>query len=276
MKKLTLLMIPVALAFVGLSSCHKDFDPKSYAPPLVINGFSSTNAVAKDALVAHYAFDGNLIDSVSGTAGVATGTSFSGGVVKQALQGAANSYVLATPSAAVKSLSSFTIDEWVNTAPPGPGIIGIFTLANTTSFWGNIEMFYQNGSTNAAGQFQMHLANATKDGFYVVNNVQNLFDKPVNIAVTYNAADGTCQLFVNGSKVNSGPSGITGPLDFQNVGKLVFGCVQFETSPSLTSATDSQPWAYYNLGTTDEVRIYNKVLSSSEIGAIVALEGRGK
>jgi Concanavalin A-like lectin/glucanases superfamily len=277
MKKLTnLLMLPAALVLVGLSSCNKEFNPKSYAPPLIINGYSSSGSIEKDALVAYYAFNGSLIDSVSKTSGVSTSTTFGKGEVGQGLQGAANGYVLAPPSDAVKALNSFTISEWINTPPPGPGIIGIFTLANTTQFWGNIEVFFENGSSNTNGMFRLHIDQGGTDNTYSVNNLQNLFNKWVNITYSYDAPTGTCTLYVNGSSVNVGTAGIKGNLNFPDVGNLVFGCVQFMTTPSQTIGSDAQGWAYFNVGLTDEVRVYNKVLTGTEISAIVALQGRGK
>src|SRR5215217_8336501 len=91
----------VAAATVGLSSCQKEFDPSSYAPPLNIGGYTSSKEIASSNLVAYWAFDGNLLDSVSNTAGVNTGTAFSPGNKGQALQGAPNSYVTTTPAPTV-------------------------------------------------------------------------------------------------------------------------------------------------------------------------------
>lgn len=277
MKKLTkFLIVPVVFGAMGLSTCHKNFDAKSYAPPLVINGYTNSAAVAKSNLAAYYAFNGSLIDSVSGQQATSFGTSFGNGEIGKGLQGGLNAYVSAAPSQKIKSLQSFTISEWVNTPPPSTGIIGIFSLANTTAFWGNIDVFFENGSSNTNGIFKMHIANATSDGFFVVSNLQNLFGKWVNLTFTYNQTDGSSTLYVNGSKAGSGASGITGPLNFANLGPLTFGCVQFMTTPSETSATSSQPWASFNTGLTDEVRIYDRVLTDVEVSSIVALQGRGK
>lgn len=277
MKKSKIYLIVLALVSVGLSSCLKEFNPKSYAPPLVINGFTSSSEIEKASLAAYYSFNGTLVDSVSGTAGTNTGTTFTKGEVGQGLQGALNSYVTAVPSDKVKALNSFTISEWVNTPPPSTGIIGIFTLANTTQFWGNIEIFIENGSDNTNGKIRVHIDQGGNDYTYAVDGVLNLFNVWKNITVTYDAPTGVCTLFVNGSKVNTGTAGsLVGDLNFQNVGDLVFGTVQFNTDPSQTSATGSQPWASYLTGQMDEVRVYNKVLSDNEIGALVALQGRGK
>lgn len=278
MKKLVgkKLMIGVLL-IVGMGSCMKQFDPSSYAPPLNIGGYTSVKQIATANLVGYWSFNGNLIDSVSGTAGTATGSTFTAGFEGQALQGALNSYVLATPSDAIKGLQSFTSTLWVNTPPPSTGIIGFLSLANTANFWGNIDMFFENGSTNTNGKVRIHITKGTSDYTYAVDNVQNLFGSWVNIAFSYDATTSKCTLYVNGSSVSSGTiNGLTGPLNFTSVGKLVFGCVQFQTNPSQTTATGSQPWASYLTGTLDEVRIYNKALAASDISAIVALQAKGK
>ena len=57
---------------------------------------------------------------------------------------------------------------------------------------------------------------------------------------------------------------------------MVFGTVQFQTTPSLTTSTGKQDWASYLVGQLDEVRIYNKALTADEISALSKLEGRGK
>jgi hypothetical protein len=277
MKKTNLYILTAVLVSTGLSSCQKKFDPSTYAPPLDINGYTAANEVAKESLIAYWGFDGSLVDSVSNTAGTATGTTFAEGTKGDALQGALNSYVIAVPSTAVANLKSFTITEWINTPPPSVGIIPIFSLAHKTGFWGNIEFFFENGSTNDNGLLRFHLFNGTDDKALEVNGVKNLFNKFVNIAVSYDGATSTCKVYVNGSRVFSGPfPGVTGPLNFKEQGNLVFGAPQFMTTPSQTSGHGAEGWASFNAGKLDEVRIYNKALSDIEVGSIAKLEGRGK
>jgi hypothetical protein len=278
MKKMNkILMVSAAFACLGLSSCQKGFDPKSYAPPLSVNGFTASSQVAKESLVGYWAFDGSLIDSISGAVGTNVGTTFAKGIKGQALQGALNSYVLNTPSTAVVGLQSYTITFWVNTPPPSTGIIGIFALSNTTGFWGNLEMFFENGSSNTNGIIKLHIQQGDHDNFFVTQGLQNLFGKFVAITLSYDAATGNNKLYVNGSSVSTAVlGGITGPLSFPNAGQLVFGCDQFQTNPSLTSATQFPGFASFLTGQLDQVRIYNKALSDLEVSSIVNLEGRGK
>jgi hypothetical protein len=282
MKKLTnILITTTAFACLGLSSCQKKFDPNSYAPPLNVNGFTASSQVAKESAVGYWAFDGSLIDSVSKVVGVNTGTSFSKGIKNQALQGALNSYVVNTTAAAVAGLQSFTISFWVNTPPPSTGIIGVFALANKNQFWGNLEMFFENGSSNANGTIKMTMdyGNAGQNtAFFVTSNLQNLFNTWTSITISYNGATTVSNLYVNGARVNNatGVGGLSGPLTLVNVGNLVFGADQFQTNPSQTTAAQYPGFASFLTGQLDEFRIYNRALTDIEVSSLVNLQGRGK
>jgi len=272
-KGLPLLMVCGVL----FSSCYKKFDPTTYQPAFTVNGYTSVAEIGAGSLVGYWSFDGNYVDSVSNTTGTNVGTTFTGGFKGQALQGALNGYVLTAPSNGIKNLQSFTITEWVNTPPPSTGIIDFFTLSNTTKFWGNIEMFFENGSDNSNGKIRVHVNKDGNDKTYAIDGVPNLFNTWVNIAVSYDAPSSTFTLYINGNKVNSGTvSGLSGPLSFADVGNIVFGTTQFQTSPSQTSGTTSQPWASFMTGKIDEVRVYNKALNASDLQALIVLQGKGK
>ncbi|QEC67907.1 LamG domain-containing protein [Panacibacter ginsenosidivorans] len=269
-------LLLILCAAFGLSSCYKKFDTSSYAPALSIGGYTGADEIAPSNLVAYFPFDGDYADKVSGTAGVNTGTSFSGGIKNQSLKGGLNSYVLFTPGASITTMQSFTITYWVNSPAPSTGIIGLVNLANTTGFWGNIDMFFENGSTNSNGILKAHITNGPVDSWVVKDGLVNLFDSWNHIALSYDAGTTTFKLYVNGSPVTTNVVDGFGPLQFTNTGNIVIGCVQFQTDPSQTSATTAQDWASYLTGTMDEVRIYNKALGDADISALVKLEGRGK
>lgn len=279
MKKIVVITLTAIVgAFVfSMSSCYKKFDPKSYQPAFTFNGYTSVAEIGAGSLVGYWAFEGGYIDSVSKTAGTPKGTGFGTGFKGQALQGALNSYVLAAPSNAIKSLQSFTIAEWVKTPPPSTGIIDFFTLSNKQTFWGNIEMFFENGSDNTNGKLRIHISQNGADNTYSVDGISGLFNSWVNIAVTYDASGSTLSVFRNGTKVSSGKIGsISGPLVFTNVGNLIFGAPQFQTTPSETSGATSQSWASFMTGQIDEIRVYNKALTESDLQAMIVLQGKGK
>ncbi|HWZ13706.1 MAG TPA: LamG domain-containing protein [Mucilaginibacter sp.] len=277
MKNLTKIgMIAAALGSFALSSCQKNFDPKTYAPPLNIGGYTSVKSIATSNLVGYWAFNGSLVDSVSNTAAVATGTSFTKGFEGQALQGANNAYAVTNTPAAIQNLHSFTVTAWVQSPQNTNGIVGILDIANANSFWGNLDIFFENGSTPTSGNLKIHTNNNGADGWLGNYVITNPWNKWMNVGVSYDATSSTFKVYVNGSKIATQTIAGFGPLQFQNASKMVFGTVQFQTTPSLTTSTGSQPWASYLTGQLDEVRIYNAALTDAQIGAIVGLEGRGK
>jgi hypothetical protein len=270
------LLLVIAITGAVVVGCYKKFDPDTYAPELEIGGYTSSSQISPSNLIAYWPFDGDLIDKVGGANGTNTGTTFAVGYKGQALQGALNSYVLATPSANITNMHSFTITYWVNSPAPSNGIIGLVNLAKTDGFWGNIDMFFENGATNTDGKFRAHIQNGASESWVAKDGIVNMFDTWTAIAVSYNETTNTFKLYVNGSAIFTSVAAGFGPINFTNVGKLVFGCVHFQTTPSQTSATGSQGWASYLTGRLDEVRIYNMALADSDVNALVLLEGRGK
>ena len=276
-------MSTMAVVF-ALSSCQKGFDAKSYAPqrPLPkFDGYANSKDILPDSLVAYWSFNQSLIDSISKSNGTLTLDSYGSGISGKGLQGVTNGYALCDAPQALSTLGNFTVSTWVNTPPPSNGIIGFFSFANTVNFWGNIEMFFENGSDNTNGKVRVHISSNDKDYTYSVDGVPNMFNKWTHVAVSYNKGTGDCKLFVDGSSANSGyalsgPDTLKGAPVFTNIGKMVFGCVQFQTNPSQTAGSTSQPWASYLTGQMDQVKVYKTVLSSSQIDGLYNLEKAGR
>ena len=126
------------------------------------------------------------------------------------------------------------------------------------------------------GRFRANIHNGTTDTWLAKDGIQNLFNVWTNLALSYNASTSTLKLYKDGAPIASGTAAGFGNLAFTNIGKLVFGTVHFQTTPSQTTGSGSQPWASFLTGQLDEVRIYNKALSDEEVNSLVKLEGRGK
>jgi hypothetical protein len=275
------------LVLLLASSCQKGFKPDTYQPlkPLqTFDGYGSSNAVAKNNLVGYWPFSNSIADSISNTTGTATGTSFTTGINGQALQGADNSYALCGAPAGTQALQSISVSIWVKTAAPSSGRTGFFSIANTQTLHGNIEMFFENGSTNTNGTIVVHLSqNGVDYTFTPSKGLQNLFDDWVNIIFTYSADDGSCYLYINGktktsgSAVDNNGNSLSGPLAFTNVGNVVFGALQYMTTPSQTSASSSgQSTASFFTGAIDQVRLYNAAISRAQASALYSLEVQGR
>jgi hypothetical protein len=175
-------------------------------------------------------------------------------------------------------MKSFTITYWVNSPVNANGIAGLVNLSNDTEFWGNIDMFFENGSTADAAKFRAHIVNngASPDHWVSKDGIPNVFGKWTSMAVSFDGPTKTFKFYVNGSQLVSDVDNGFGTLNFLKVGKLVFGTVHFMTTPSLTSSHGAEPWASFLTGQLDEIRIYNKALTNAEVNALVLLEGRGK
>lgn len=281
---MTVVLLLAACSFT-CSSCYKEFDPSSYAPPFVISGYSSSSAIASTNLVGYWSFDDNVTDSVSGSAGTNSGASYITGIKGKALSlsAASKAYVTAPASAAITGLQSFTVSYWVNPVFTDAdsdgsidGILGLVNLSNTISFWGNIDWFVENGSTATSTIVKAHVTSGATDTWITVPTLSNFFGTWSNHTLTYDAVTSTFTYYINGSKVTTATASWTGNIAFTNSGPLVFGTVHFQTTPSLTSNTTAQTWASYLTGALDEVRIYNTALTATELNALVVLQGKGK
>ncbi len=271
-KSLPLLLICGTL----LTSCYKKFDTKSYQPAFTINGYTSVAEIGQGSLVGYWAFDGSYVDSVSETTGTGVATSFTGGFKGQALQGVNNGYVISDLPNAIKNLTSFTIDFWINTPQNTSSMIAPICISRSDQFWGALDMFYENGSTATSANFKAHFFGQSEVWFTTAFLV-NPWNSWQNIALTYDATSSTFTLLQGGNAVATQSAAGLGNLVFPATAtKIIFGTEQFECSPSLGTAGGTQPWAGYLTGQMDEVRIYSKVLSASDIQALIVLQGKGK
>jgi hypothetical protein len=280
--------IALLITSLGLSSCVKKFDPASYAPALNINGYTSANQIAPTNLVARWGFNGDLKDSLaSTTSATATGTSFTPGLLGQALQGASNAYALSDVPAAVQNLHSFTFSVWVN-MPENANAVGLMDIANDQSggpgFWGSMAIFFDydaNTTSATQGVLKIHAFNVAGspsgvDGWLGGYTVSNPWGGWVNVSVTYDDPSSTFVVYYNGASVGTSKVAGFAPLNWTAAKKMVFGTLQFQTTPSLTANAGAQDWAGYQVGATDEVRVYNRALTGVEVSSLVALQRRGK
>src|SRR3569833_155848 len=170
---------------------------------------------------------------------------------------------------------------WVKMPQNTTGAVGIIDIAHSQNFWGNMDVFFDNGATATTGVLKVHMYNDASsttgaDGWEGGYSVANPWGNWIQIAVTYDDTAGKLIVYYNGAAAgNNTPAGFT-PLNWSAASKMVFGTLQFQTTPSLTSATDAQGWASFMNGTMDQVRFYDEVLSSTQVSALYNLELLGR
>ncbi|RYF45270.1 MAG: LamG domain-containing protein [Chitinophagaceae bacterium] len=295
-------LLLVAGISVTMIACEKDMD--EYAPERPIGGYSSSSEIASENLVAHWAFENVLTDSVSNISATATGTAFAAGRKGQGFKGAADGYALVdAPGTRLPAMQSFTIAFWMNTAQPDGKAAGIFSMNNLDDFWGNLDVYmepYKLGtSPNPDTAFmKVHLFNdnAVWKGQFPDVKIPAAIGKWVHIAATYNATTSVYAFYANGLELGVNSAGNTnntkspklrgnspdngdvfyGPIKFANATKLVFGTFQFQTNPSLTNNATAQGWAQSFTGTLDEFRIYDVALGAGDVSALFKLEALGR
>jgi hypothetical protein len=263
-------------------SCTKgdsgdDFPPGDVPP--TAGGYTASRQIAPANLIAYWNFNADsMLDSVSNTTGTNAGMTFTAGLKGKALTGnpdaTKKAYATALASTAVKTMTQYTVSCWINT-PQTTGATGIFSLGDTQNFWANINMFFEGGGTSTDARFKTIFKDNGVEFDTGVPTISNTFNNWVSYISTYDGA-GNFKSYVNGSLVGSKTQAGLGAVRLINVGPIVFGALHFMTLPSSTSGTGAQDWAGYLPGKIDEVRIYNKALTSIEISALSILERQGR
>jgi hypothetical protein len=260
---------------IGCTKPDKSDDVVKGDPPPVPGGFTNSSQVATTNLVGYWDFNGNLKDNVSGTNAVGTNISYATGLKGQAMQGAINGYAIATPSNAIKTMGAFTISFWVNSPLNTAGIAGLVNFSETTSFWGNINLFFENGGNTNLMRFKALYSSGGTVFDLGVQDITGRWNLWNHFALTYDGA-GNFEVYLNGVSIKSLNRAGMAAFQFTNFGHIVFGTVHFQTTPSLTTGSTSQPWASFLTGRLDEVRIFNKALTAIEVSALTTLEKQGR
>jgi hypothetical protein len=144
-------------------------------------------------------------------------------------------------------------------------------------FWGSLAIFFDNGGSASSGVLKVHAFNKAGmstgiDGWEGGYAVADPWNKWINVTVTFNATESTIYVFYNGEQVGKNVAAGFAPMDWSKAGKMVFGTLQFQTTPSLTANTGAQDWAGYVTGTMDNIRFYSKALTATQVQALYNLE----
>lgn len=290
MKKTIICLLAAAAVAGGFLSCKKDDGGKQKDPA---NGGVT---VAEANLVAYLPFsseteavkigEGITFASASGSATFGTGARGKA-YVNSGANKASKAFMTFNLAAAnpFKSMTSFTISCWMKCPgwKEGEGCAAdFFYLNGGDDLMGNLNIMVEGGSDADSLDMKAYLFNSTtewKGQDVRIKNKGFLADKWFLFGYSYDAATSAMRLWANGQMVLEniryggpevgGNQPLLGNLNLKpDMTKLYIGA--WKKLAETPDAADG--WMGYYPGALDELRIYNKALSESEMQALYQAE----
>lgn len=278
----------IALLFLVVlaASCTKDGNPNNLPSVSTaayegkIDGYSSSNEVFPENLIAYWSFDDTKNELVSGTApGTSANDSYvAGGVRGKALSLAAGYLYFPTQFQRFKtdSLKSFTISAWIKLQNNGSKKTMLFQLARPGIFTGNIN-FTLNTNANPASNTNLVIqptfttvGGGTQDNLNTALYPTIGTTKWTHVLLTYDGSSGVFNIWGDGVKVGAFPNRGTGNNLFKSYepSEIIIGS-NYNGIPgkSVSSDISFAPMT----GQIDEIRIFNKSLGDAYIKALYNL-----
>ena len=280
------LIAGMLVSSLAITSCKKDSTPDPNA------GKTDPSTIATTNLIAYFPFNGTGKDTISMiTPTVQVGVTYVAGRRGLAYQGAELAHLLYTLPATskLKSLTSFSIGMWFKsplvTGDPEPTIFEIGKSDDL--FWGNLKLALNRLDANA-DTLQLKaffLKNgATWSGQHIsFSNNTFLVNKWMHLVFEYDETTSKYKIYKDGLKVVTNPgiedraSGPAvppatvgpplGPLSFANADVINIGAWRTKTEGTATDA-----WMGWFKGNLDELRVYDKALSDTEVKALYDAE----
>jgi hypothetical protein len=295
--------LALTIGMTAFISCGDDDDaPIASLPP--IGGFNNANEVAAADLVAHWPLDGNGTERISNTTPSSSiGTTWEAGAKGQGAK-LTNGY-LAYPviSALGTTSQNMTVSLWAKvTNNGGPGSTNgrptmLFNLDRQNEWAGNFNLISETGwyaatndtlilkglavikNTDGSANFQ-DVINSPKpsaadlaDGH--TGNPNKNGNKWAHYVATWEASTGRFMLYANGVKISNAKFEVRGggnalPLNFFTPTKPIIGAFQTNV------AGNPDAWQTPAQANIDEIRVWKKTLSASDIGSLYELEKAGR
>jgi len=266
-----------------LISCNKDNDNPD-------DGKIDPGTIATTNLVAYFPFDGNATETIATlTPSVETGVTYVTGRRGQAYQGADLAHLLYTLPVAskLKSLTSFSIAVWFKsplvTGDPEPIIFQIGKSDDL--YWGNLSLALNRLDATADSlQFKAFFlkTGAVWSGQHVgFSCPEFVINTWMHMVFEYDATTSKYKIYKNGVQIttNDGvenrwaagddvvPRPALGALAFANADVINIGAWRPKSE-----GTAEDGWMGWFLGNLDELRVYDKALSDTEVADLFEAE----
>jgi len=277
----------VLLALIAMisTSCKKDGNPNNLPDVSpedyvgTIDGYTSSDEIFPQNLVAYWSFDDTKNELKSGTAPTQTANDafIAGGVRGKAIRLTAGYLYYATQFQKFKtdSLKSFSISTWVQILNNGSKRTMLFQLARPGMFNGNINFALNTNAATTVTNLTIQPTFSTVGGGTQDNLNNNI--KPAtsmstwtHLVVTYNGSTGVFDIWADAIKVGGFPNrGVGNNLFKSNEPSEIIIGGNYNVIPGKTVNTDVNFAAM--TGNIDELRVFNIPLPNAHIRALFNL-----
>jgi hypothetical protein len=301
-KTKTILALAMVLTTIA-TGCKKKNDAVDIPLP-PIGGYNNSNEVGAANLKAYWPLDANGNESKAGTVPTSSnGVSFGAGGVKGQAATFANGYLYyaSAVGGALASNQPFTVSAWVQAA--NNGLAGgnppannhpyqYFQMAKPGSLFGNINLLIEAGQYLTTSD-TLTLKSVYSDAGGLQDNINNYgiagteykvvkkggTNQWIHVVTTYNPAGGSGSQSVFRIYADSV---LVSNKNFENRGAASFAYTAHEiiiggwynNIPGKTVTADT--WTTAFTGKIDEVRVFNKLLTTAEIYALYELGKAGR
>lgn len=308
MKKNNLLLKSFAVLFLGTAIIACSDDDSESLPP--IGGYNNADEVAATDLVAYWPLNGNGTESKSSTNPSSTvATSYVTGVKGQAASFSAGYMAYPEIAALSSTTGSASISCWAkisNTKLMVGGesnISPLFSLSRSGQVFGNLNVIgethglttsdtiqlkgiFRIKEADGVSEFGGDAVNMTKMEQWMIDanangeNHQAFANKIggqwAHVVYVFDGAAGANKLYVNGVKISNPQwevrnGGAPKMLNHFTPTRAIIGAME-----TVVDGTNTDTWNKALTGGIDEVRVYKKALSPSEIGSLYELELAGR
>jgi hypothetical protein len=279
-----LLLGGLIFASFALTSCDKDDDDD------VDDGKIDPTTIATANLVAYFPFDGDATEEIASlTPTMMPNVTYVTGRRGQAYQGANEAHLLYTlpTSSKLKSLTSFTLAMWFKsplvTGDPEPTV---FEIGKSTDFfWGNLK-FALNRLDATADSLQLkaffYKDGAVWSGQHIsYSNSAFVTGMWMHLVLQYDAVTSKYMIYKDGVKIETSegvenrwaagddvsPRPPLGELAFVDADVINIGAWRPKSE-----GTAEDAWMGWFLGNLDELRVYDKALTATEVKALYDAE----
>lgn len=267
-----------------LTACSDDDDNNDN------NGKVDPSTIATANLVAYFPFDGNGTEEIASlTPEVTTGVTYVAGRRGNAYQGADGAHLLYTlpTGSKLKSLTSFTLAMWFKsplvTGDPEPTVFEIGR--SDDAYWGNLK-FALNRLDASADSLQLksffYKDGAVWSGQHISYSCSAFqINRWMHIVLQYDENTSKYMIYKDGVKIETSegvedrwaagddvsPRPELGALSFVNADKINIGAWRPKSEGTATDA-----WMGWFMGNLDELRVYDKALTATEVKALYDAE----